>query len=144
MVGAMTIDNESGVEKYNSSFGGAAVLNGDIDADTTTTGRIKWNTPLSGLAISGSFMKFKSEYPLLVGGSTSTTMEFENFVYGGGVEYTWENLFIAGEYRISDGDRTISLTGVKTNTKAENYYLMASYRFTDWFELGSYLFNLLS
>lgn len=137
IVGAMSIDNESGVEKYmNSTLTGTPlVMNGDIDADTAITGRIKWNTPLSGLGLSASMLKFKAIVPLIAG-TVEREMEMDQMTYGMGVEYTWDNLFLAGEYRISDTDNTVS--GTKTNKKAENYYIMASYRFNDWFELGSY------
>lgn len=138
IVGSMGIDNESGVEKYmNSTLTGTPlVMNGDIDADTAITGRIKWNTPLSGLGLSASMLKFKAAMPLLFNNAVSTAMEMDQMIYGMGVEYTWENLSLAGEYRISDVDSTVF--GRTTNKKSENYYIMASYRFTDWFELGSY------
>ncbi len=138
IAGAMTVDNESGVEKYlNSSFGGVAALNGDVDIDTALTGRIKWNTPLSGLALSVSALKFKANFPILVANIISTELEQDQFTWGTGVEYSWQNLALAFEYRTTDMDMTPS-GGATTNKKAENYYLMASYRFTDWFELGSY------
>lgn len=143
VVGSMTIDNESGVEKYiNSTLGQAGlpmVLDGDIDADTAVTGRIKWNTPLSGLGISTSAMKFKAKYPLInnnVTPASSATLDYDAFMYGMGVEYTWDNLFLAAEYRISDVDNEVG--GRASSKKSENYYIMASYRFNDWFELGSY------
>ncbi len=52
-------------------------------------------------------------------------------------EYTWENLLLAVEYSRNTVDTSLQYLG-PGNRKSDAFYVMANYRFTDWFELGSY------
>ena len=58
------------------------------------------------------------------------TVEVESNLFS--VEYTYENFMISAEYNASK-------TSFGSSTEhGEAYYVMTTYRFTDWFELGLY------
>ena len=52
------------------------------------------------------------------------------------IEYTWNNLVVAGEYYTQKFDQEMG--GIARNWTAESYYVSASYRFTDLFSVGAY------
>jgi hypothetical protein len=63
-------------------------------------------------------------------------------------EYTWRDLVVAGEYMMQDFDATSVATVYSSNpakvtskivpTKRDSWYVSATYRINDYFELGSY------
>ena len=97
------------------------------------------------------------------GGKYLSELESESYVVS--AEYTWNNLVLVGEYSWSNRDLAIGTLneypvgvmvpdffnpdsmipfdgytppGAPTTYKTEGWYAAASYRFTDWFELGGY------
>jgi predicted porin len=75
-------------------------------------------------------------------GSTAGTYvpyESKRYVIVYSAEYTWNDLTVAAEYRVQKAKNTWPLFGWdEREMDAEGYYLGASYRFTDWLEVGSY------
>ncbi len=61
--------------------------------------------------------------------------KFENMVYS--MEYTWRNLMIMAEYIQVKKEYYINFIG-EGSDKPEGWYAGATYRFTDWLELGGY------
>ncbi|BBO71564.1 hypothetical protein DSCA_54940 [Desulfosarcina alkanivorans] len=97
--------------------------------------------------------------PVPYGGYYDTELKSENYVAS--VEYTWENLVLVAEYTWSNREVSIASTytypagpvdtffgpfdltdfngsGAPFDNKSEGWYVGATYRFTDWFELGGY------
>ncbi|MBN1381389.1 MAG: porin [Deltaproteobacteria bacterium] len=144
--GAMNMDLDSGLGKYTNSQLTAinGEINGQIDAETAYAGRLRWNTPLSGLALNVTASKVDMKYPIMANipglGNVQMQLESETFVNIIGVEYTWKDLLLAVEYKQQDSDSTTtSILGTNVSSKTtEAYYLSAAYRLTDWLEVGSY------
>ncbi len=116
----------------------------------------KWETPLDGLNLGASYYSIDEMYiqgviedsPLpnfapLVG----YTYEYkvDDFIgYFLSTDYTWNNFYIIGEFTHTDikGRVYSEVMGdiilVKSDAPVEGWYISGAYRFTDWFELGSY------
>ncbi len=62
--------------------------------------------------------------------------EFEVYVLS--AEYTWNDLVIAAEYMKMNRKSHLKGFPMEFELDMVGYYLSAAYRFTDWFELGSY------
>ncbi len=62
--------------------------------------------------------------------------KFEIYVLS--AEYSWNDLVVAAEYMKMTRKSRIQGVPVTLSLDPVGYYLSASYRFTDWFELGSY------
>jgi hypothetical protein len=59
----------------------------------------------------------------------------EQIRYSGGLEYTWQNLMVRGEYAgIKQGNYIAAGLG-KKDALVQGYYLKAQYRFFDWMSL---------
>jgi hypothetical protein len=137
--GATSIDADSGVGKYSNDS--LAALNGETTGTTTTdtnyAGALRWETPLSGLKFGYSIYWAEAKLPAqLFNGAMQITIESAPTTQVASVEYSWRNLVVAAEYW-HRRTRTMIGTAEQIN-KAESYYLMASYRFNDWFTLGGY------
>jgi hypothetical protein len=91
---------------------------------------LKWNTPLEGLKLVGTFDHFYwTTTTTSDEGDTSYKTTFTEWVAG--VEYTRGNFMCAFEYNERENDmESFTFT-------AQDYYGLLSYRFTDWFELGT-------
>ena len=124
-----------------------------FDVDSKYAGSIVWDTPLEGLKISWTTgnTKFTTEshatadFMDWLKAGTKIYQKFDKFqynVYSG--EYTWNDLTLAGEYMKTKrlyamGEGTPDLSMDNANgLSAKGWYTSASYRFTDWFVLGTY------
>ncbi|MBT8339407.1 MAG: hypothetical protein KJP07_05280 [Desulfatitalea sp.] len=138
IAGSLNADLDNGFEKYASSILSPATLSSEIHYKTTYMGKIQWNTPLSGLALSGSCFTTTNNFTV----SNVVSIRGEVTRYRLSVEYTWQNLSLAYEHCWIRNEQTTfnSVSNVETKplTNIEVYALFASYRFTDWFELGAY------
>lgn len=80
----------------------------------------------------------------LAPGGTPLLLENDPTLFiGGSVEYVRGRLTIAAEYLSQRIDISMSIPGTgmppaEFDIEAEGYYASASYRFCDWFELGTY------
>jgi len=137
VAGQMNIDNDSGFEKwFNSRFTPLFSLAGSTDTDTAYVGNLRWNTPLDGLVLGISGMTVDAQNPILTGRGASMTQETSSEIIRFFTEYTWKNLLLASEYQTF---KTESIIGPnESEVTSENYYLSASYRFTDLFSLGTH------
>lgn len=137
VAGQMNIDNDSGFEKwFNSRFTPLFSLSGSTDTDTAYVGNIRWNTPLDGLVLGISSMTVDAQNPILTGRGVSMTQETSSEIIRFFTEYTWKNLLLASEYQTF---KTESIIGPnESEVTSENYYLSASYRFTDLFSMGTH------
>jgi hypothetical protein len=117
----------------------------DIDVDEMYIGSLQWRSPW-GLRLGGTlnYLSFDAEGEIPPGIPT-VLMEASNIRnYTASIEYTWENLIVAAEYWNLEFDRkTYQTPGppfpVDTGTtEKEGWYVSASYRVNDWFEVGSY------
>lgn len=146
LVGTSNTDPEGGVGRQVEGNSGTEVVG--FDEGATYNGGVIWDTPLSGLRLGVSGVRstsievdVRTRIPLgpLPPGTPLTfdVAEISSYVFS--VEYTWENLVAAAEYmtmEIESGFKEIP--GSFQTQKPEGFYLSAAYRFTDWFELGSY------
>ncbi|MBT8343060.1 MAG: hypothetical protein HKP58_01610 [Desulfatitalea sp.] len=137
VVGALNADPESGIRKYMNNFlrTGDGEMAGEMVYDTLYLGKIQWNTPLSGLALSADILQTSGNVSILYLGQ-SATMDSEIQHIRTGIEYVWRNLVLVFEYNYLDADFTIF--GQTSRLESEAYYWSVSYRLTDWFEMGSY------
>jgi len=106
---------------------------------------VRWNTPIEGLRLGTSCLfsdlDMGSNYTfgtIAVRVNAATTINYSP-IYS--VEYVWNNLKLAAEYRQLNGDIDISFNGTtyaEVEVKSEAYYGLVSYQFFDWLELGTY------
>lgn len=139
IAGVMNPDNDSGVKKYfDDGLGPVLTLNGEMDTDISYIGSLRWNTPLDGLLLGGSYLTMESENPVLFAGTTSMTQEFSTDILTLSAEYTWEDLVVAAEYQTFEIESYLPTLGVRSPNTSEGYYLSASYRFTELFSMGAH------
>jgi len=151
--GTMDMDTDGGVAKQT-----ARETRGDVDSITmnyTAGGRVNWETPLDGLLLSATAYQWDIEYDIDaqidVGGGTILPANMNTELsdarsYMLGAQYSFGNFTAAAEYLTYDGDIETDIdfpdpvpdvTRIQ-DYQPEGYYGMISYRFTDWFEAGTY------
>ncbi|MDY7032241.1 MAG: hypothetical protein SVY10_10115 [Thermodesulfobacteriota bacterium] len=145
-VGTLSIEEDSSSAKLTNSMSG-----GLFEAESFSVGEIyvadsQWETPFEGLRIGGTFatMSSGSEVktteaigPLPAG--TSLDVNYPEITYTiFSIEQTWDNLILATEYLRRKLVSEVINISPKTTVEFEGYYVSASYRFTHWFELGTY------
>ena len=147
--GEKDITTDSGVAKAFHD------LRSESDIDITSieindwfSGSLEWETPLDGLRLKVWRVQYDFELNFLISEelaqaiSQSQKLSFKNSndtlsIFS--AEYTWNNLVLVAEY--STDDETKYLIGdedVDDSGRSEGYYIGASYRFNEWFELGTY------
>lgn len=150
-VGTTNIDDDSGTAIFIEGLAMGAVEASNFDVDDMYAGSLQWVTPLNGLRVGGTM------YNLSLTADASTTealgpiqpgtnlvFDMEDITgYVLSAEYTLGDLLLAVEY--SRLDIEVGVPGIpkemipmKMDIETEGYYVSASYRFTDWFELGAY------
>lgn len=101
---------------------------------------MQWHTPMSGLKFGYSLFYGKADYDLKIVPVAELDGYLERVDQVASAEYVWNNLTLAAEYmwRKDDSEDRMSGTVISENTKkGEGYYGAASYRFTDWLEIGA-------
>jgi len=140
ILGQMDPDEESGIEKaLNSQLNGLAFLNGELDVDSLYGIDLEWRTPLNGLTLKANYAETAMDVPAITPLGTSLTIEeptIEATIFS--LQYNWEDLMLAAEYRTFKQIMEIDLYGISKTLESESYYVMATYRFTDWLEVGTY------
>ncbi len=137
-------DEDNGaVRQFNSSPD--FEVTGDFEFDSVYIAALEWETPLEGLRLKYTYRVSELDIPALAGGVADVNYEIDkhsNYVYS--LEYTWNDLVLAGEYTQvrSDSQVTLDATGSVVSDlgimKNHGYYVSAAYRFNDWFEAGTY------
>ncbi len=136
MYGVVDIDSNSGTVKLIETLYNISITS--VERDEAKAGAIHWHTPLDGLKVGVSLINTGIEFigPAL----TVDYSTFESKIIS--AEYLIGNLTLSGEYHLltKDTDTTVIALNrtVNDETKTDTYYINAAYRFTDWFELGSY------
>lgn len=111
--------------------------------DRTYSGSFLWETPLDGLrmGVSGWQLTFDADItgtsPLL-GGAFSGAIDVAQTGWTPSVEYAIGNLVLAAEYNRTNYDLDLPGKTYDRDFDSEGYYGSLTYRFTDWFELGTY------
>ncbi|MBU0992347.1 MAG: hypothetical protein KJ737_07615 [Proteobacteria bacterium] len=126
-------ENGSVVTRTASEVGGVAE---GVDIDASYMVSLFWNTPLEGLRIGG----IASDYSILLYTAGPDIKPFGERYYAS-VEYTYNDFLLAAEWTYGEDKLKIMNNGASIfNIKrySEGWYVMASYRFIDWFECGGY------
>jgi hypothetical protein len=120
----------------------------DITSGTTVVHHLEWNTPVEGLrtTFSGLHTSFKGTATGDLADSTRVNADWKFDAlhrYTFGLEYTYNNLILAGEYQLEDHTVMANYNNpaqqnFDSKQEMDSWYISATYRFTDWFELGGY------
>lgn len=132
---------DSGTARYIAQMSDGVTSLEEIDVDTTYVGSFIWNTPLEGLLLGVS--GFRTETHYLVNGGTLAIDDPENNSTIFSLEYTYKNLVLASEVSHGSGKKKIYPVAapemlMTDNASDTSYYVSASYRFSELFELGTY------
>ncbi len=132
--GKIDIDEDSGLAREFSGEIGVPPEMFDINTrDRAYILHLDWYAPLEGLRLGATYadqIDWDTETPLATFESEASTWLFS-------AEYTYDELVLAAEYRQQPLE--VYLMGDKVSDLVEEqFYVMANYRFCDWFELGSY------
>lgn len=146
-VGTLPLTSDGGTAINYSAYistSDATLKVDDISSTTAVVHHLEWRTPVDGLraTFSGLHTSFSGTAH---GTDANVTADWK---YDGlhryiiGVEYTYNDLVLASEYQMddyrimanySDGSAPLNL-----RLSSDGWYASATYRFTDWFELGGY------
>ena len=141
-----TIEDDGGLARGMNSDESRFV---DGTIDYAFGGRLKWHTPLSGLLFAMSYSQLEANINTeswLMPVSMDFTLPVSHSVIFS-TEYSHAGFTAAAEYEMSRGDYTYTIdmsrmgqpsTIYEGEMKGENYYIMCSYQFIDWFTLGAY------
>ncbi len=146
-VGSMDAGKDSGSAKHLRTAMGYYEPAEDFDMDLAYAGKVSWQTPVIPCRLAASVLKYGFTIPMALNTAYSSPissfdMDLDEFVsYIGSVEYIWKNLVMVCEYSEIDSDGILSgPSGITLSLKntIQGYYGSISYRFYDWFELGTY------
>lgn len=144
LIGTKNLEEDSGISRWVESSGLFDVTG--YDEGVFYNGSIVWQTPFEGLRVGATGVKttdlqqdLKTAVPLgpIPAGATFTNDITEFYSYVFSAEYIWRELVVAAEYMKQKTSSEIP-NFRSTANKPEAYYFSATYRFTDWLELGSY------
>lgn len=128
--------------------GGGLIRVEEFDHGTQYAAGLVWDTPLSGLRVgatgwlmneAGARFHMLADWGSIPGGTT-TEYEVKRWATVYSIEYIWRNLRLTTEYWLehTENEWTEYKDMPKGETDADGFFLSAAYRFTEWFELGSY------
>jgi hypothetical protein len=106
----------------------------NVDADENFIANIEWNTPLEGLKLGFTYSPDFSWAQTMNTGILD--FSYEQFVFS--AEFLYHGLACAAEYKQAESEAVFNQDIKLYAMTAENYYLMMNYRFSEWFQLGSY------
>lgn len=112
-------------------------------------GSLNWETPLEGLRIcttgwimntAGADLIAPDGFGPMIPQNSAITIDVERWSVVSSIEYTWQNLRFAAEYRLENtkNDWLGIADAFDSEVDAEGYYLELSYRFSRWLEMGTY------
>jgi hypothetical protein len=125
----------------------------DIDSRNAVVHHLEWRTPLEGLrtTFSGLHTSFRGTASGVytnpeTGATTPVNAEWKfdslhRYIFG--LEYVFTDLVVAAEYQRDDYTviadyKNPNLENFTSKQASDGWYVSATYRFTDWFELGGY------
>ncbi|MBN1382385.1 MAG: hypothetical protein JXA41_11965 [Deltaproteobacteria bacterium] len=145
MAGVINLDKDNGIGKYvESKFYGSLDVLDDFNTDTSYAASLRWNTPLDGLALKVTTLKYDYDLPVemsFLGTTIETSVGIKNFLMVYSAEYLLNDLTLAAEYSTTELETSFTLPiygRITSETKGESYYAMGSYRFKEWLEVGAY------
>ena len=125
----------------------------NIDSDKAFVHHLEWRAPFDGLratfsglhtSFSGTASGDYTDPDTAVVTPVTADWEFDSLHrYIFGLEYVYRDLVLATEYQMDDYTVTADyhnplIENFTSKQKSDGWYLSATYRFTDWFELGGY------
>jgi hypothetical protein len=147
VLGTVEMEPDGGIAKSLSSNESQIY---SANADLVFGGRVEWHLPLRGLKLVTTYFQLDLTYA-----ARSTTApvtnrielpELRHSIFS--LEYNHGNFTAAAEYIMSKADVTVNTDlskirrpnppAMEYDRDAEGYYGRISYRFTDWFEAGTY------
>lgn len=164
LAGTYDLDEENGDSSILLESNGLGNIQSS-DVDIFYNACLEWQAPLEGLRLRATWQYSSSGevtgqstlppelgLPFLVN-TTATFDQFMTTVLS--AEYVWENLTVIAEYTQIEiemnttstlippldplpPELALALAPTRLDQTSEGYYLGASYRFNDWFELGGY------
>lgn len=137
--GTIPLDTDDGIVKQAEFYlGGKAQA---IENEYVIAGELQWETPLDGLmlAVSG-FDAAGISVSMDIGEVSIDTFES----YNAALSYHRGNFSFSAEYRREPIKVILNNSLVIMDLEGEGFYAAASYRFTDWFELGAVYFKFYS
>lgn len=125
----------------------------DISSGTAVVHHLEWETPVEGLraTFSGLHTSFSGTATGIFtdpnnGNQTPVNADWKfdalhRYIYG--IEYTYHDLVLAAEYQMDDYTviadyKNPLLENFTSKQAADGWYVSATYRCTDWLELGGY------
>lgn len=148
IIGSYTPDSDnSGLVRFIKD-GGIPVEVEGFDNGVQYNASLQWHTPLEGLRFGATYWhqknlkaNLRSNIPLgpalPPGSPIELELKNESSVFS--AEYVRGNLTLVGEYRYRTTDYSAPNTPIPgAETTSVGYYGGASFRFTEWFELGGY------
>jgi hypothetical protein len=144
LAGTQNLKEDNGSSRWVEATGLFDVDEWDVGG--VYNGGLLWNTPLQGLRLSMTGLKsndiqqmVKTTVPLgpVPAGTKFTNDIIELYSCVFSAEYTWKHLTLSTEYMKQKTETEIPNFRTSIN-RPEAYYFNAVYRFTDWFEMGTY------
>ncbi len=154
-LGKLGYDIFYGTAEFESDGGIAKIIseNGrelkSSDMEWTSGGRIKWYSPLDGLLLAATYFRYNLTQELLftILGFGTFPMDLdmpdgETFIVS--AEYSLGRFTAAAEYYQLNVDATALVytpapsPPQEITFRPDSFYAQISYRFTDWFEAGTY------
>ncbi len=159
-IGSMSLSSDGGIEKFVTRYyDGWDFVSARMDL--AEGGRLQWYTPIKGLKAVASFLQIDitQEHetdtiintpsgPVTMGPINISIVipDSQYTIYS--LEYTFGNYTVSAEYLRTKYDSTVhtdmSALGqpnpnqVTVRSDSESYYGMINYRFSKWFEAGTY------
>jgi hypothetical protein len=140
MAGEKNISNDSSAAKWVEASG--AFKTDNVDTGIFYNGSLQWQPPVEGLRLGITGTKSTDLIVNLTSNANGTKLisdigEYYSYVIS--AEYKRGNFMIAAEYMNQKKDsELIGMPAPAHKVFPVAYYANASYRFTDWFEIGAY------
>ncbi len=149
-LGQHDFDKEDGTAKWLEAL--PYIATGSISSISSPYlghAQLDYATPIEGLRLMASYLAGEVTLQAITSAYNSipdakkAVMEMSDYSeWTASVEYTWNNLIIAGEYReVTNPDQEFFIDGNltrKSNGFSESWYVSTSYRFADWFAAEVY------
>jgi len=144
MAGTFHIDQDSGMTKTVETSMIFEVEEWHFE-DEFYDVQLQWSTPLKGLLLSGTFIRYfdlSFEGAMVTGPKIIFEMPVTEMKVAS-LEYTIGELIFAVEYSLISVESKLTsevgdMPNPFANRESEGYYASVSYRFADWFQLGTY------
>ncbi len=119
----------------------------DFDNGIQYSGSLQWRSPFKGFRFGITTYKQNAFHATIknlvqlnrfIPAGLAWQIDLENLATVLSAEYIQQKLTLAAGYRYRENSYYVYLLSPEISWKSESYYLSAAYRFTDFFEIGSY------